>query len=342
MKSTMVKVIGSLVGGLTVFFVSAYVFQFAMGTTEAKMSIEEIEALASERFPGEVVEVEYDDDKYEIEIKTETQSFELVLDATSGEILYLEEKNQVVATTDNVDVKADQTSEQTTTDDTTEASTNEDDQAGEATDTTDADTTSDDTNESTSDTEATPPSTTDGEDAKSIPNDKASDVAKEAVANTPAVMINQGQAQKIAREKANNAKVTEIELEEDDGATYYQVELENATHEFEVEIDAFTGKVLIIEMEQRDDQEQAKSQVMSRAAIEQLINKNYSDFRIEKIELDDDDGQMIYEIELKAGRTEIEMELDAVTGDVLDFDKDVEDDDEDDDDDDDDDDREDD
>ena len=319
----MVKVIGSLIGGLTVFFVSAYVFQFAMGTTEAKMSIEEIEALASERFPGEVVEVEYDDDTYEIEIKTETQSFELVLDAISGEILYLEEKNQVIATSDDVDVNADQTSEQTTTDDTTEASSDDDNQAGEVTDTT-----NDDTNEQTTDAvETTPPSTTDDDNAKSIPNDKASDVAKEAVANTPAVMINQGQARKIAREKANNAKVIEIELEEDDGATYYQVELENATHEFEVEIDAFTGKVLIIEMEQRDDQEQAKSQVMSRAAIEQLINKNYSDFRIEKIELDDDDGQMIYEIELKAGRTEIEMELDAVTGDVLDFDKEVEDDD---------------
>lgn len=330
MKSTMVKVIGSLIGGLTVFFVSAYVFQFAIGTTEAKMSIEEIKALASERFPGEVVEVEYDDDTYEIEIKTETQSFELVLDATSGEILYLEEKNQVVATTDDVDVKADQTSEQTTTDDTTETSTNDEKQAGKATDTTNADKTNDDTNEQTTDAvETTPPSTTDNENAKSIPNDKASDVAKKAVANTPAVMINQGQAQKIAREKTNNAKVTEIELEEDDGTTYYQVELENATHEFEVEIDAFTGKVLIIEMEQRDDQKQAKSQVMSRAAIEQLINKSYANYRIDKIELDDDDGQMIYEIELTSGRTEIEMEVDAVTGDVLDFDKEVEDDDDD-------------
>ena len=328
MKSTMVKVIGSLIGGLTVFFVSAYVFQFAIGTTEAKMSIEEIEALASERFPGEVVEVEYDDNTYEIEIKTETQSFELVLDAISGEILYLEEKNQVVATTDDVDVKADQTSEQTTTDDTNETSSDDDNQAGEVTDTTETDTTNDDTNEQTTDAvETTPPSTTDDEDPKSIPNDKASDVAKEAVANTPAVMINQGQARKIAREKANNAKVIEIELEEDDGATYYQVELENDTHEFEVEIDAFTGKVLIIEMEQRDDQKQAKSQVMSRAAIEQLINKSYANYRIDKIELDDDDGQMIYEIELKAGRTEIEMELDAVTGDVLDFDKEVDDDD---------------
>ncbi|MGM0524237.1 MAG: PepSY domain-containing protein, partial [Bacillota bacterium] len=288
MKSTMIKVIGSLVGGLTVFFLSAYVFQFAMGTAEAKMSIEEIEALASDRFPGEVVEVEYDDNTYEIEIKTETQSFELVLDATSGEILYLEEKNQVVATSDDVKVNDDGTSEETTTDDTNEASTNNKNQTDEATDTTEADTTNDDTNEAASDAEekSTTPSTTDDEGSKSIPNDKASDVAKDTVANTPAVMINQGQAQKIAREKADNAKVTEIELEEDDGATYYQVELENDTHEFEVEIDAFTGKVLIIEMEQRDDQASTESKVMSREAILQLINKSYANYRIEKIELD--------------------------------------------------------
>lgn len=334
MKSTMVKVIGSLVGGLTVFLVSAYVFQLAMGTTEAKMSIEEIEALASERFPGEVVEVEYDDNTYEIEIKTETQSFELVLDATTGEILYLEEKNQVVASTDDVKVKDDQTSKEQTTEENTEAST-DDNQTGEVTDAGDAKKTSDDTNGSTSDTKEEPaaPKSNDVETSTpSIPNENASDVAKETVANTPAVMINQGQAQKIAREKANNAKVIEIELEEDDGLTYYQVELENDTHEFEVEIDAFTGKVLIIEMEQRDDQASAKTQVMSRAAIEQLINKSYANYRIEKIELDDDNGRMVYEIELKSGRTEIDMELDAVTGKVLDFDKEVEDDEDEDDD----------
>ncbi len=332
MKSTMVKVFGSLIGGLTVFFVSAYVFQFAMGTAEAKMSIEEIEALASERFPGEVVEVEYDDNTYEIEIKTDTQSFELVLEATTGEILYLEEKNHSVTTM--TEVKEDATSEQPTTDESNETPVSDENQTDESNDTDDADTTNDNNESAPNTEEQTAPSTNDDDASQqSPPSEKASDVAKETVASTPAVMINQGQAQKIAREKANNATVTEIELEEDDGLTYYQVELENDTHEFEVEIDAFTGKVLIIEMEQRDDQVSTKSQVMSREAIRQLINKNYADYRIEKIELDDDDGQMVYEIELKAGRTEIDMALDAVTGKVLEFDKDVEDEDEDDDDD---------
>ncbi|GEM03607.1 hypothetical protein HMI01_05950 [Halolactibacillus miurensis] len=331
MKSTMVKVIGSLVGGLAVFLISAYVFQYAMGTTEAKMSIEEIESLASERFPGEVVEVEYDDNTYEIEIKMDTQSFELVLDATTGEILYLEEKNHSVATANDRE-QADQPKQEATADQSGEVTTTDEEQVDTSTDSDPASESDSSTVDGTTDDSKEPVS--EQEESKgdeelssnqSIPNENASDVAKETVANTPAVMINRGQAQKIAREKANNAKVTEIELEEDDGMTYYQVELENDTHEFEVEIDAFTGKVLIIEMEQRDDQTTAKSQVMSRDAVRQLLTKNYADYRIEKIELDNDDGRMVYDIELKAGRVEIEMALDAVSGDVLDFDKEVDD-----------------
>lgn len=332
MKSTMVKVIGSLVGGLAVFLISAYVFQYAMGTTEAKMSIEEIQSLASERFPGEVVEIEYEDNTYEIEIKTDTQSFELVLDATTGEILYLEEKARSVATVNDVkqddsskqETTANQSGETTTTDEEQVDTSNDSDSTSESDGST-VDATTNDSKQPASEQEE---SKGDEEPSsnQSIPNENASDVAKETVANTPAVMINRGQAQKIAREKANNAKVTEIELEEDDGMTYYQVELENDTHEFEVEIDAFTGKVLIIEMEKRDDQVPARSQVMSREEVRQLLAKNYADYRIEKLELDDDDGRMVYDIELKAGRIELEMALDAVSGNVLDFDKEVDDD----------------
>lgn len=315
MKSAMKKVIGSLVGGVTVFALSAYVFQFAMGTTEAKMSMEEIKTLASEQFPGEVVEVEYDDNTYEIEIKTDTQSFELVLDATTGEILYLEE----ISVTDNVDDTIDEADDQK--DDETNMSGASDAEEDETTDSTGSDDNQQPTTDSSEDAATGNDSTT-----QTKPNDNASDT----VDKTPAVMINQGQARKIAREKTNNAKVVELELEKEDGKTYYQVELINDTHEFEVEIDAFTGKLIIIEMEKREELENKNDQVLSHEEIRQLVMKSYADFKVKEITLDDDKGQPVYDIELKNGRVEIDMTLDAVTGNVLDFEKDIEDDNDDD------------
>ena len=44
------------------------------------------------------------------------------------------------------------------------------------------------------------------------------------------------------------------------------------------------------------------------------------------VELDDDDGRAYYEIEIEDGKYEYEYEIDAVTGKILDFEKDRDDD----------------
>ena len=48
-------------------------------------------------------------------------------------------------------------------------------------------------------------------------------------------------------------KVTEIELDKDDGRLMYEVELKNETHEAEIEIDAKTGEIIEVEVEEDDD-----------------------------------------------------------------------------------------
>ncbi|MCF3944631.1 PepSY domain-containing protein [Oceanobacillus alkalisoli] len=48
-------------------------------------------------------------------------------------------------------------------------------------------------------------------------------------------------------------KVTEIELDEDDGRLMYEVELKNETHEAEIELDARTGDIIELDIEEDDD-----------------------------------------------------------------------------------------
>lgn len=328
MKSTIIKVLASLFGGLTVFLISAYLFQYAMGTAEAKMSIEEAQALASEQFPGTVTEVAYENGKYEIEIETDLQSFDLVIDATTGEILYLEEKDQKTAQLTDVagdDVNSDMSINNSeklvgekATQETTELLPEVKDPSNASAQANNDEFSpgiqvNDDTKIKADIQETNKPD--------AIQNDASSDVAKEVVSNTPAVMINRAQARQIARDKTNNAKVKDIELETDDNVTYYSIELENDTHEFEVEIDAYTGRLIVLEMEKIDDNKRTKEVILSREAIIQLINKKYQGYRIVKIELEDDDGRNIYEVELKSNKYEIELEIEATTGKVLSFDK---------------------
>lgn len=49
-------------------------------------------------------------------------------------------------------------------------------------------------------------------------------------------------------------KVTEIELDKDDGRLIYEVKLTDGTHEAEIELDSTTGEIIEVEIEQDDDQ----------------------------------------------------------------------------------------
>lgn len=68
---------------------------------------------------------------------------------------------------------------------------------------------------------------------------------------------------------------------------------------------------------QKKEQKQEKKQtIISR---QQAINIALSKFsgKVEDVELDDDDGRLIYEIEIENGDKEAEFEIDAITGKIL-------------------------
>lgn len=64
--------------------------------------------------------------------------------------------------------------------------------------------------------------------------------------------IGKEKAKEIALEKAPGAKVTDCDLDTDDGRSVYEIEMKNGRMEYECKIDAYTGKILTWESEYDD------------------------------------------------------------------------------------------
>jgi uncharacterized membrane protein YkoI len=137
--------------------------------------------------------------------------------------------------------------------------------------------------------------------------------------------------------------VTEIELDNKGTRQVYEIELEGSGGYYEIKMDANTGKILKMEQGQRvkekkpsDDpveggnesdeataendpgrEKTAKEQKRISYDEAKAIALNKFDGTIKEIELDEDDGRWIYEVELKKGKQEADMEIDAYTGEIL-------------------------
>ena len=156
-----------------------------------------------------------------------------------------------------------------------------------------------------------------------------------AEAGAPAMPIGTDKAMDIAAAafgKASTAKMaySEVDPELDESPAHYEVEIRSQTgEEFEYKVDAYTGAILESKREAADRTEvpvvqpskpaptgdighaKAKSIALNHAGVSE--NKAYD----MEIELDDEDGTLVYEVEFKFGGMEYSYEINAATGAVL-------------------------
>ena len=158
-----------------------------------------------------------------------------------------------------------------------------------------------------------------------------------AEAGAPAMPIGRDAARTAAEQYAGttalNSVTAEIDPELDESPAHYEVELHTAWGEFEYLVDAYTGKVLSGQKDllsivsgQGDVSKpvdskttpsgdigyaKAKSIALNHAGVNE--NKAYDI----GIELDDEDGRLVYEVEFKSGNVEYDYEIDASSGAIL-------------------------
>ena len=156
-----------------------------------------------------------------------------------------------------------------------------------------------------------------------------------AEAGAPAMLIGTDKAMDIAAAafgKASTAKMaySAVDPELDESPAHYEVEITSQTgEEFEYKVDAYTGAILESKREAADGTEvpvvqpskpaasgdigyaKAKSVALNHAGVSE--NKAYD----MDIELDDEDGRLVYEVEFKSGNMEYSYEINAATGAIL-------------------------
>lgn len=124
---------------------------------------------------------------------------------------------------------------------------------------------------------------------------------------------------------ASAATFTKTELDYDDGIEVYEIEFYTATHKYDYEIDANTGTVRSKDADvfeaarpsggaSQISLDSAKSIALKHAGL------TAAEVVFSKTKLERDDGITVYEIEFYKARMEYEYKIHASTGEILEFD----------------------
>lgn len=158
-------------------------------------------------------------------------------------------------------------------------------------------------------------------DSKS-PNVKPEVKQTESIVKAEAKRILSVEEVKEIALKEQDGQIDDIELETDDGYTYYEVEINNSNADYDIYIDAHTGNVLEVEVDSHDDFDEENDKTKEKStfiSLEEAKQIAVSVFggKVVELELDEDDGHYEYEVEVQTKHGEAEIVIDAVTGEIL-------------------------
>ena len=151
-----------------------------------------------------------------------------------------------------------------------------------------------------------------------------------AEAGAPAMPIGKDKALSIAaaafsRDLADEIRYSEVDAELDESPAQYEVEITGQKgEEIEYKIDAYTGTILESKRETEEKTSAAQPTASgdighAKAKSIALNHAGVSESKVYgmEIELDEEDGMLVYEVEFKSGGMEYSYEINAATGAIV-------------------------
>lgn len=133
-------------------------------------------------------------------------------------------------------------------------------------------------------------------------------------------MITLQEAKEIALQEADGL-VKEVQLDTDDGMYYYEVEIHNGTYEYEIEVDALTGEIIDIEKDADHKNIGKYGNILSMDEAIRIAQEEALQAFFVEVELDEDDGRLMYDIDMRDDEFKYEFDIDATTGEIVDIEK---------------------
>lgn len=156
-----------------------------------------------------------------------------------------------------------------------------------------------------------------------------------SAAQTDQEPIEEARAVQIAKDKFGG-EVINVEIDTEHGQKMYEVEMKNtAKGRIDVDVSAETGKIIEIDVERDDDEghdeghDEGKHKQMHKDGVYPKISIDHAeqialsqldgrDGRVEEVKLDQDDGEMVYKVEIETQNgLEYDLKIDANSGKVV-------------------------
>lgn len=251
----------AIISGVLALIIALGIGIFKTDASQAspRLNHEEIKDLVSAQYPGIITELELEKENnrafYEIEIENDEVEYELLVDGDTGEILKLKEKRKLIdkkvaAKEKDADKKE------------TKVKENDDDDRPTNTPSTKVESKEakeQNNNGNQVQVKGTPKKVVvkdndDDDKPKQQPNKSSSSEKQSNKQSQPKqtkkknAVIDKNRAIQIALAEFPG-KVEDVELDDDDGRLIYEIEIENGDQEAEIEIDAITGKIIMIDID---------------------------------------------------------------------------------------------
>ncbi|GIP00181.1 hypothetical protein J14TS5_52660 [Paenibacillus lautus] len=141
----------------------------------------------------------------------------------------------------------------------------------------------------------------------------------QAAAKQQQQLIGMEKAEQLALAAASG-KVESMDIDRKKGKLVYDVEIQQNNRDVDVWIDAYTGKSLGVRVDRNeddDDRDNLPGNLIGAGKASAIAVKHVKSGTAVEVDLDQDDGRWVYDVEVKTANGSSDVEVHAISGKVI-------------------------